>query len=92
MQISVLVCTHNPRADFMQRTLAALRAQTLLPYQWELIVIDNASQWPVAREFDFSWHPHARVVVESTLGLTPARLRAIREATAELLVFVDDDN
>jgi glycosyltransferase involved in cell wall biosynthesis len=29
---------------------------------------------------------------EETLGLTPARLRGIREACGELLVFVDDDN
>ena len=26
------------------------------------------------------------------LGLTPARLRGIRESRGELLVFVDDDN
>jgi hypothetical protein len=38
------------------------------------------------------WHSNARVVREEELGLTPARLRGIREATGELLVFVDDDN
>jgi glycosyltransferase involved in cell wall biosynthesis len=31
-------------------------------------------------------------VREDTLGLTPARLRGIAEATGEVLVFVDDDN
>jgi hypothetical protein len=72
--------------------LAALRAQTLPPTDWELIIVDNASAKPVAGEFDLSWHPRARVVVETTLGLTPARQRAIREAAADLLVFVDDDN
>jgi glycosyltransferase involved in cell wall biosynthesis len=29
MFISVIVCTFNPRADYLQRTLGALRAQTL---------------------------------------------------------------
>ena len=33
-----------------------------------------------------------RIVREETLGLTPARLRGIRETTGDLLVFVDDDN
>jgi glycosyltransferase involved in cell wall biosynthesis len=92
MKISVLICTHNPRPDYLGRTLAALRAQTLPVAEWELIVVDNASAQPVGATIDFSWQPRARVVVETTLGLTPARLRAIREAAAELLVFVDDDN
>jgi glycosyltransferase involved in cell wall biosynthesis len=30
--------------------------------------------------------------MESELGLSPARLRGIREASADLIVFVDDDN
>jgi glycosyltransferase involved in cell wall biosynthesis len=33
-----------------------------------------------------------RVVVEPEVGLTAARLQAIRETTSRLLVFVDDDN
>ena len=92
MKISVLICTHNPRPDYLGRALAALRAQTLPVAEWELIVIDNASAQPVGAAIDWSWQPRARVVVETTLGLTPARLRAIREAAAELLIFVDDDN
>ena len=92
MKISVIICTHNPRADYLQQTLAALRAQSLSADEWELIVVDNASARPVAAQIDVSWHPRARVVVEATLGLTPARRRGIREAAAELLVFVDDDN
>jgi len=92
MPLSVLICTHNPRRDFLNRTLAALRVQTLPLADWEIILVDNASATPVATQFDVSWHPRARIVVETTLGLTPARLRAIQEATTDLLVFVDDDN
>jgi glycosyltransferase involved in cell wall biosynthesis len=90
--LTVIICTHNPRQDYLQRALAALRAQTLPVQEWELIVVDNASAQPVAVKFDLAWHRHARVVVEATLGLTPARRRGIREAAADLLVFVDDDN
>jgi glycosyltransferase involved in cell wall biosynthesis len=90
--VSVIVCTHNPRQEYLTRVLAALRVQTLPTAGWELLVIDNASKEPVAGRFDLSWHPHGRHVREDELGLTPARLRWIAEARAELLVFVDDDN
>lgn len=92
MELSVIICTYNPRSDYFGRTLEALRTQTLGPENWEMLVIDNASQKLVRERFDFSWHPHARVVREDKLGLTPARLRGIAEARGELLVFVDDDN
>lgn len=88
--LSVAICTHRPRPDFLARTLEALRGQTLSSEHWELLVIDNASEPPLAP--DLSWHPHARVVVEPTLGLTPARLRGFREAATNLVILVDDDN
>ncbi|THD77676.1 MAG: glycosyltransferase family 2 protein [Phenylobacterium sp.] len=90
--ISVVVCTHNPRPDYFGQTLAALGAQSLSAREWELVVIDNASAEPLAGRIDLGWHPGARIVREDKLGLTPARLRGIREARGELLVFVDDDN
>lgn len=91
-RLSVILCTHNPRPDFLARTLASLRAQTLPAADWELLVVDNASREPVARLAALEGHPAGRVVTEAELGLTAARLRGIAEARAELLVFVDDDN
>lgn len=90
--ISVIICTHNPLKTYLTRTLAALKEQTLALQEWELILIDNASQNPVAEQWDISWHPNARHVMEPELGLTAARLRGIRESAGEVLVFVDDDN
>jgi glycosyltransferase involved in cell wall biosynthesis len=90
--ISVIICTHNPREDYFIRVIAALRQQTLDHNHWELLVVDNSSMLPVKDRFDFSWHPSSRIVSEDKLGLTPARLRGIREARGDLLVFVDDDN
>jgi glycosyltransferase involved in cell wall biosynthesis len=92
MQLSVILCTHNPRADYLQRVLDALKAQTLSKEQWELLLIDNASKESLATSWDLSWHPHARHIREEELGLTPARLRGIKESTGEILVFADDDN
>jgi glycosyltransferase involved in cell wall biosynthesis len=92
VNVSVIVCTHNPRADYFARCLEGLRAQTLALDRWELLLVDNLSDRPVETTVDISWHPNARVIGESTLGLTPARLRGIRESHGDLLVFVDDDN
>jgi len=90
--ISVIICTHNPRHDYLDKVLKALRVQTLSSELWELLLIDNASEKPINLEINLDWHPQARHIREEELGLTPARLRGIKEARAELLVFVDDDN
>ena len=90
--ISVIICTHNPREDYLRRTLEGLKAQTLPLDDWELLIVDNASKEPVAGRFDISWHPHARFLSEPTTGKTHALLRAIEESKAELLLTVDDDN
>jgi hypothetical protein len=43
--------------------------------EWELLLIDNASQNPLQNLVDLSWHPIARIIHEPAPGLTPARLR-----------------
>jgi glycosyltransferase involved in cell wall biosynthesis len=92
MNLSVIICAHNPRADYLRRVLDALNAQALRKEQWELLLIDNASTEPLSRVWDLSWHPQARHLRENEPGLTPARLRGIQESKGALLVFVDDDN
>jgi hypothetical protein len=76
----------------MRRCVDGLKGQTLSRDRWELVVVDNRSEEPVATITDVSWHPFARVIREDSLGLTPARLRGIRETSGDLVVFVDDDN
>jgi glycosyltransferase involved in cell wall biosynthesis len=90
--VSVILCTHNPRPAYLGRALASLRGQTLPAEQWELLLVDNASEQPLAEIWDISWHPRGKHIREGELGLTAARLRGIQESTGELLVFVDDDN
>jgi glycosyltransferase involved in cell wall biosynthesis len=92
MRLSVIICTHNPREDYLRRTLEALEKQTLPKEGWELLLIDNASAEPLAGKWDLSWHPHSRHIRENELGKTPALLRGIKEASGDLLVVVDDDN
>lgn len=90
--VSVAICTHNPRLDYLSRVLNALKAQTLPVSDWDLLIIDNASNPPVSSSIDLAWHPNARIVIEPELGIMVTRLRAMREFTGELLIFLDDDN
>ncbi|BAU11553.1 glycosyl transferase family 2 [Leptolyngbya sp. NIES-3755] len=92
LSVSVIICTHNPRRDYLDRVLSALEQQTLPKEQWELLLIDNASDRVLADETNLSWHPHAMQIREQQLGLTPARLRGMQDSQADLLIFVDDDN
>jgi len=91
-ELSVIICAHNPRPEYLRRALAALAAQSLPMDRWEFLLVDNASQPPVARDHDLAWHPLGRQLLEPALGLTLARLRGISEARGQWLVFVDDDN
>ncbi len=70
-ELSVITCSHNPRADYLTRVTDALKNQTLDKQCWEYLLIDNASAEPLARSIDLSWQPNARHVREEKLGLTP---------------------
>jgi hypothetical protein len=91
-EVSVIICTHNPHRKNLDRTLDALRMQTLPTDRWELLVVDNASAKPVAEIWDLSWHRHGRHVLEEKLGLSSARQCGILQSSGRLLIFVDDDN
>ena len=84
--ISVVICTHNPRRDYILRTLEALKAQTLPKDEWELLIVDNASKIAVSNLVELSWHPNVAIVSENELGLTHARLRGIKESRGDYLI------
>lgn len=90
--LAVVICTHDPQPDQLERTLSSLRQQDLPYAAWELLIVDNASTNGSLERVDMIWHPRARMVRESRLGLTMARIRAIQETTSDLILFVDDDN
>lgn len=92
MKLSVVLCTYNPRTEYLFRVLEALKGQTLSPSEWEFVLVDNNSNNGFRDSIDLSWHPNAKVVEEKQPGLTPARITGIRTAGAEVIVCVDDDN
>ena len=65
ISISAIICTHNPRPDYLRRVLDALKAQTLPKEQWELLLIDNASKVAIGKELEF--------VLASIMPATSAR-------------------
>lgn len=91
MKVELVVCTHNPNLDFLQRTVDGLKAQTLSQDQWGFLLVDNGSKVTVDPAYA-NWHQNGRIVVEPELGLTSARICGIRNTQSELIVFVDDDN
>lgn len=92
VDLSVILPAHNPRADYLECTLAALRAQSHPATRWELLVVDNKSDPALAGRVDLSWHANARIIREEALGLTRARLAGFAAMQSSLAVLVDDDN
>ncbi|MCX6936332.1 MAG: glycosyltransferase [Verrucomicrobia bacterium] len=90
--LSVILCTRNPDAGRLNRTLAGLAAQSLGADHWELLIVDNGSSPSLSEKSTPLASPNQRIIQEKIPGLTPARLRGIAEARGEILVFVDDDN
>lgn len=89
--LSVIICTRNPRPDLIGRVLDSLRAQSLPVDRYELILVDNGSTPPL----DAAALGHGlplRVISEPIPGLTVARCAGIAQSRAPLLCFVDDDN
>jgi glycosyltransferase involved in cell wall biosynthesis len=92
LEVSVIICSHNPRPSYLRRVLQALEHQTLEKDRWEILLVDNCSEPPLDKQWDLIWHPHGRHVREERLGVTYAHFQGIKQAEGELIVFVDDDN
>lgn len=90
-KISAIICTHNPRAEFIHRVLAALANQTLPADDWELIIVDSGSIPPLAARADLRLPASARLVRVNQPGLALARRAGAEAALAPLLASVDDD-
>lgn len=92
---SIVICTHNPTGELLQRLLTALlKFEDVVPH--EVVLVDNNSN-PVLADREqvkqfLSSHPQARLLNENNPGLTPARIAGIKAAAFDWLIFFDDDN
>jgi len=93
----VVLCTRNPREDYLDRTLRSLAAQTLDASGWRLLLVDSGSNPTVESQFARRFRDRLGesgwgVLREDKSGLVRARCRGLRESSSELVLFIDDDN
>jgi glucosyl-dolichyl phosphate glucuronosyltransferase len=92
--IDIVVCTYN-NAVSLERILCGLATQTAANGEWSVLVVDNNCTDHTREVVDLfitgARIPNLRIVSETVQGLTPARLRGVRETTAPWIAFVDDD-
>lgn len=86
--VSVIIPAHND-AERLVRCLRALEGQTYPTHLYEVIVVDNASDEPIAPAL--SAYPHARGAYEAQRGSYAARNTGIAVARGEVLAFTDSD-
>ena len=86
--ITVAICTRN-RPELLRRLLGSLLPQLAPPH--DLLVIDNAPSNSTTRDLVRSEFPAAVYVVEHAQGLDFARNRALRESSADVVAYIDDD-
>ncbi len=90
--VSVIVPTYRKRG-MLEPTLRSLAAQTYPAELFEVVVVDDCSA-DGTREYLAGLDPPHRLVAlshEENRGRAAARNTAIRAATGDLVVFVDDD-
>jgi glycosyltransferase involved in cell wall biosynthesis len=92
VSIEVVICTYN-NAALLDATLDAVARQCVPEgVDWQVLVVNNNSTDETAEVLEkHSRRIPLRVVVETKQGLTPARVRGVRETSREWIAFVDDD-
>lgn len=86
--VTAAICTRE-RPRLLRRALASLLAQEEAPA--EILVVDNAPCEPGVQELVSAEFPTVRYVREPAPGLDFCRNRALREASSEVVAFLDDD-
>ena len=98
-EIAVVICCHNAEQRIAE-TIRFLALQKMPNgVEWEVIVVDNASQDNTASIATIAWQKyyrgvdaHFKIVNEPKTGLAFARLTGVVSADAEIIIFCDDDN
>ena len=93
-KLSIIVCTYNPDQNIFKACLESIANACKNIYDYEIIIIDNHSTIPITGlDFVKNFNDKSiRIIEEMKQGLTPARLKGIEEANADILVYIDDDN
>jgi glycosyltransferase involved in cell wall biosynthesis len=94
VRISVIICTLN-RAERLTAAVDSLLAQSYDMSGLEIIIVDNNSEDSTpevcSRIIKSSGQAGIKYFLEQKRGLSHARNRGIREASGEIVAFIDDD-
>jgi glycosyltransferase involved in cell wall biosynthesis len=89
LKVDLVICTRNPDPAILKMVIDSIHKQS---GQYDrLIIIDNGSNPPVT-ELGFKFEQETRVFFEKNPGLIHARVLGLRKSSADLIIFVDDDN
>jgi GT2 family glycosyltransferase len=90
IDVSVIVPTHN-QAEALALCLPSLLAQTLSPDRYEILVVDDGSTDETAAVLAHTSAPVRTVRLQRNRGRSGARNAGVRDARADLVLFVDSD-
>lgn len=96
MGISIVICCYNSSAR-LGETLKHLAKQQVDGFQWELVIVDNASKDDSIQFAQDEWKRLGsvcpiKVVSEPRQGTGFARMTGVIAASCEYILFCDDDN
>lgn len=91
---SIIICTRN-RASYLGHTIRETAKQKLTNGLFEIIIVDNNSTDHTKEVVEACQSLITTIplhyFIETEVGLSAARNRAIREAKGQILCFLDDD-
>lgn len=89
-RVAIIIPLYNLRA-FVREAIESALAQTLVPSDLEIVVIDDGSTDGGGTVVQ-TYEPHIRYIRQDNRGLSAARNRGIRESCAPFLAFLDADD
>ncbi|HEV8581916.1 MAG TPA: glycosyltransferase [Thermoanaerobaculia bacterium] len=93
LRVDVVLCTRN-RSELLARTCEAILGQDYPAELWRLLIVDNASTddtFAVALALAQRFPGRVRAVQCHQLGHSAARNFGVKETSAEIVAFTDDD-
>jgi glycosyltransferase involved in cell wall biosynthesis len=90
MLVSVIIPTYN-RPEVVTRLLKGLEDQSLPPHTFEVIVVDDGSEYEESIITCIEYPYHFVFLRQSNQGATIGRNNGALHSRGEVLVFIDDD-